>query len=71
MCHGKKIPSVKHGKFTRKRNVDGEGKKKGKGRKCTLKCDKGKAKPANDGVLKCSKKPGNGWKAKPGVLRCD
>merc|ERR1711890_14562 len=59
MCHGKKIPSVKHGKFTCKRNVDGEGKKKGK------------AKPANNGVLKCSKKPGNGWKAKPGVLRCD
>merc|ERR1712080_577591 len=41
MCHGKKIPSVKHGKFTCKRNVDGEGKKKGKGRKCTLKMRQG------------------------------
>merc|ERR1712113_373360 len=81
MCHGKKIPSVKHGKFTCKRNLGGDGKKKGKGRKCNLSCDKGykikskkgkkgKAKPGKDGVLKCAKKPSDGWKAKPGNLQC-
>merc|ERR1712110_825889 len=41
MCHGTKIPSVKNGKWDCKRNLDKEGKKKGKGRKCNLSCDKG------------------------------
>merc|ERR1712110_1126999 len=52
MCHGTKIPSVKNGKWDCKRNLD----KKGKN---------GKAKPAADGVVKCGKKPGSGWKRKP------
>merc|ERR1712046_89157 len=81
MCGGQKIPSVKKGKFTCARNKDSNGdKKKGKGRKCKFSCDdgwkmkakkghKGKAKPAKDGVLKCSEKAG-GWKSKPKSLVC-
>ena len=68
------------GKFICRRNLDSSGSKKGKGRKCSFKCDdgwrmkakkghKGEAKPAKDGILKCSKKTG-GWKAKPKSLVC-
>merc|ERR1712088_77725 len=52
MCHGKKIPSVKNGKFTCKRNTtkkNGKGDKKGKGRKCNLSCDKGYKSQARKG----------------------
>merc|ERR1711976_20200 len=74
MCAGKKIPGVKNGKFFCKVNKDSNGdKKKGKRRKCKFRCDKGfrmkankgfkgAAKPAKDGVLKCTP---NGWKSKP------
>merc|ERR1712157_391276 len=71
MCGGKKIPSVKHGKFTCTRNKDSDGnKKKDKGWKMKAKKGhKSKAKPAKDGVLKCSEKNG-GWKSKPKSLVC-
>merc|ERR1711976_323574 len=40
MCNGDKIPDVNNGKWICKRNNEGGNPKKGKGRKCRLKCDK-------------------------------
>merc|ERR1711915_797456 len=75
-CAGKKIPTVKHGKFHCKPLP--KNKPRGKKKKCVFKCDpgfsvqwtkKGKAsKKAKDGKIKC--KAGEGWIAKPKSLKC-
>merc|ERR1711976_385058 len=75
MCNGDKIPDVNNGKWICKRNNEGGNPKKGKGRKCRLKCDKDfevwsikQNRPYSDGVVKC--KSNKGWKRKPGKVTC-
>ncbi|CAG5078420.1 Oidioi.mRNA.OKI2018_I69.PAR.g8980.t1.cds [Oikopleura dioica] len=75
MCKGQKIPAVENGKWKCQRNLNDDGTKKGKGRKCKLQCNKGfqqfsdkQNRPWSDGVVKC--KSNKGWKRKPGKISC-